>query len=190
MKTKWYHGSPIRNISGFVVDQPRYDSLEGNGVYLTQSYTIARSYAGREGSVYEVEISGAILDMTNREELDRMVKQASNIVGFDIMKLELIPGTIEEILNGRYQIGNHKGMGVGWQIKNILLNEESFITKYGADEQALSVETKINEYLHNHDAWLYEDSKLGLVLIVKNPDKVKPIKEIIVGSTDDESNLD
>lgn len=190
MKAKWYHGSPVKNITLFVVDQPRYDSLEGNGVYLTQSYSVARSYAGSEGSVYEVEVSGAILDMTNREELDIMVKIASKIVGFDVLKLALMAETLEEIINGRYQIGNHKGMGVGWQIKNILLNEESFITKPGADEQALDVETKINEYLHSHDAWLYEDTKLGLVMIIKNPDKVKPTKEIIVGSTEDESSLD
>jgi hypothetical protein len=190
MKPKWYHGSPVKNITQFVVDQPRYDSLEGNGVYLTKSYGIARGYAGSEGSVYEVEVSGAILDMTNREELNRMVKMASKIVGFDVSQLALIPETLAEIISGRYQIGNHKGMGVGWQIKNILLNEESFISKPGADEQALLVENTINDYLHEHDAWLYEDTKLGLVMVIKNPDKVKPVQEIEVGSPEDEAFLD
>lgn len=185
MRNKWYHGSPVKNIKQFVIDQPRYDSLEGNGIYLTRSYDIARGYAGETGSVYEVEVSGSLLDMTNPEELEKMVTMASQIVGFDVKKIELIPETLAEIMNGRYQIGNHKGMGVGWQIKNILLNEEQFITKPGADEKALLVETTINNYINSFDSWLYEDTKLGLILLIKNPDKAKPTKEIVVGSGDD-----
>lgn len=189
MKERWYHGSPIKGLTNFVIDKPRYDSLEGNGVYLTQSYSIARGYAGSEGSVYEVELTGAILDMTTTEEIDQMVNMASKIAEIDVRQLGFAQETFVAILKGQYQIGPHKGMGIGWQIKNLLLNNEEFITQEGADDKALAVETKINEYLMEHDAWLYEDTKLGLVVVVKNPEKVIPIKEIEVGSKEDEALL-
>lgn len=188
-KSIWYHGSPVKGIKSFVVDRPRYDSIEGQGVYLSQSYAIARGYAGPEGSVYEVELQGAILNMTSEDEIENMVSIASKIVGFNVRTLELAEETFKEIIQGRYQIGPHKGMGVGWQIKNLLLNHEPFIILEGADDKSLEVEVKINEYLMSHDAWLYEDTKLGLVIVVKNPEKVRPIKEIEVGTSSDEENL-
>lgn len=188
MKT-WFHGSPVKQIKSFVIDKPRYDSLEGSGVYLTQSYAVARGYAGSEGSVYELEVSGAILDLTTMDELNHMVKMASKIAGVNVRKLEYTEDTLKEITQGRYQIGSHKGMGIGWQIKNILLNNEAYISKPGSEEKALAVETKINEYLNEHDAWLYEDTKLGRVMVVKNPSKVVLLKEIEVGSEEDENNL-
>lgn len=185
----WYHGSPVKGIKSFVIDKPRYDSLEGAGVYLTKSYGIARGYAGPEGSVYEVEVSGAVLDLTTMIEIEHMVKMASKIAGVNVKKLEYAQETFESILQGRYQIGSHKGMGIGWQIKNILLNNESYISQAGAEEKALAVETKINEYLNEHDAWLYEDTKLGVVMVVKSPEKVLVVNEIEVGTTEDEERL-
>lgn len=182
----WFHGSPVKNIKAFIITpESRYDSMEGRGIYLTKDYKIARGYAGSEGSVYEVEVKGSLLDMTTDDDLNRMIKMASEISGVDLTKLEGAENTFQGIRSGWFQIGDHAGLGVGWQLKNLLLNDEEFLQDRDGDAKALEVESKINEYLNEHDLWLYEDSKLGQVLLVKNPDKVKPAREIEVGSDDD-----
>jgi hypothetical protein len=41
-----YHGSPVHGLTEFSIENPRFEPVEGSGVYLTQDYRVARIFGG------------------------------------------------------------------------------------------------------------------------------------------------
>lgn len=187
---KWYHGSPIRQLKEFKIDNPRFQSVEGQGLYLTPDYKIARGYAGSEGSVYEVELqTSAIFDATEKTEFLYCLELVSKKIEFNLMDLDFIELTIESLVSGEYQITDEYNAGFAWQIKNLLLNDERFSSLTDGDEKIEIMQNEIKNYLSKHHIIKYVDKNLGLVKICKDPQVVCISKEIVVGSTEEENYL-
>lgn len=183
---KLYHGSPTQNISEFHLDTPRYQSVEGSGVYLTESYKIARGYAGSEGSVYVCEFSKSnIFDATNESEFKFLFERVSKIIKFDLMKVEYINETIAGFIKGQYRINNDTNDGINWQIKNLLLNDDSFNDLENQDEILEQIFEVVDEYLNDHFMIKYIDPGLGIVYVCRDPNYIKIAQEIVIGSPED-----
>lgn len=182
---KLWHGSPARGIQEFNLDNIRFESIEGYGTYLTPTYSIARSYAGAEGSVYQCEVRGAIFDGTSREEYKSLIQDISKKIKFDLTSLEYISSTIDGLISGEYQISDHDGYGMTWQILNVLDADDRYHELDNGDEIKEEIKELIRDYMDQHDAIKYHDKKLGLVVVCKNPTVIKIVDEVEIGSDQD-----
>ena len=187
---KLYHGSPVKNITEFHLDTPRFESVEGRGVYLTENYKLARGYAGAEGSVYICQFKNqAIFDATSKEEFYYLIQKVSKDINFDLNSLEFLSLTLEGMVSGQYQITNEQGQGLTWQIKNLLYNDEGFNEEPNGEEKIKKLEDTIEEYLSQHSVIKYQDKTLGLIYLAKDPSILKIMQEVEIGSHEDESLL-
>lgn len=189
---KIYHGSPNQNIEKFNIDnEPRYNLVEGNGIYMTVDYKIARSYAGSEGSVYLCElITGAVFDATSEEEFNFVVDKISKKINYPIKNVDYYKETISGLVSGQYRISDdNKGEGLFWQIKNLLLNTEEFCSMKNSDTLIEDINEFLKEYMHQHPIIKYNDKNLGLIYLGKDANYIKIINEIKVGSKEDEDLL-
>jgi hypothetical protein len=186
---KLYHGSPVRNITEFHLENIRFESVEGYGTYFTHDYRIAREYAGSEGSVYECQINGAVFDATSTEAFCLMISQINNKIKFDLNSVEYLKETINGLVQGQYQISDHAKSGLTWQILNLLDNNESFHSIDNKEEIIQIIQQHIKEYMADHCALKYIDLKLGITYVCKDPSCIKILKEITIGSIEDEESL-
>lgn len=86
-----YHGSPTQNLteldSSFCNS---VENLEGEGLYFTTDYNLAKDYALvlneiKEGSVYSVEVDDTcLLDLTTIDAQDKFFKIISEKTGYDL----------------------------------------------------------------------------------------------------------
>lgn len=189
---KIYHGSPNQNIDKFSLDnEPRYNSVEGRGVYMTVDYKIARGYAGSEGSIYVCELkTSAIFDATDDEEFNYLIELISKKINFSIKDVDYLKETISGLVSGEYRISDDDGgEGLFWQIKNLLLNTEKFCSLTNSDSLLEEIREFLREYMTQHPIIKYNDKNLGLIYLGKNSDYIKIINEIKVGSQEDEDLL-
>jgi hypothetical protein len=183
---KLYHGSPIHNLSEFQIDKPRYTPVEGAGVYLTLNYKIARGYAGSEGCVYVCELkSEAIFDATDGNEFRLLFSHISKAIGFELSEIQFFKETIQGLVSGQYQVSNDDGSGLFWQVKNLLLNEEKFTLLSDSDEKLELINSIIDDYLSQHPVLKYNDKGLGLVFVCRDPNLLKIVHSIDIGSDED-----
>lgn len=187
---KIYHGSPCVTIKEFNLDNKRYELVEGDGVYFTQDYRIARKYAGSEGAIYVCSLrSSAVFDATNPEEYSSLFESISKKINFDLTSLDYIEETIENLVSGQYLINDEIGMGLSWQIINLLNNDENFVSLKDSEEKIQIVKSEIAQYLQDHGVWKYNDKLMGLIMLCRNPTLIKIDEIIMVGSKEDENLL-
>lgn len=188
---KLYHGSPVKGIIEFSKDAPsRFQSIEGDGLYISPDYKIARSYAGSEGSVYEISLNkNLILDLRTDEEFLDMIKKISDKTGIDILKLDGITNTLEGLVSGHYRIRPSGDSGFNWQIKQLLDANEDFTLRNDCEEIYEIIDSYIIDYFSYHDVMIYNDLKLGIVYLSMNPEKVLILKEIQVCTEDEHDYL-
>jgi hypothetical protein len=183
---KLYHGSPKQGITEFCFDNPRYQSVEGAGVYLTNDYRVARGYAGSEGAVYVCELKPqAIFDATDPAEFTGLLARIGKDINFDVTSLDSMAVTIAGLVSGQYQITNEQGTGLNWQIRNVLINDENFCSLPDADEKLERIEQMVNEYMSEHSVLKYVDKLLGLVFVCRDASALKITGEVAVGSDDE-----
>lgn len=184
-----FHGSPSHTITEFSIENPRFESVEGTGVYLTTDYRIARGYAGSEGCVYVCELKDqAIFDATNVEEFEQLLLRVGKFINFNVLDVECMNLTVRGLVSGQYQITNEQGHGLNWQVRNVLLNNEAFCKLSDYDEKLEEISTQIQSYLDDHSVVKYMDKRLGLVFVCRNPSQLKIVGSIVVGS-DEEIDL-
>jgi hypothetical protein len=190
---KLYHGSPIKGITEFHLNtEERYASVEGRGLYLTDSYSIARSYAGSEGSVYELKIKNlAIFDATSSEEFNFCLETLSKKINFNLLNLEYVKETIDGLISGQYRITDSGDGGFAWQIKNLLDSDDFFMNERSndSDEVYKTIYSYLNEYLKEHSILKYNDLKLGEIYLCFEPERLIIDKEIEISSKDDEKRI-
>lgn len=188
---KLYHGSPYQNIKEFNLDRPRFENpTEGFGIYLTEQYKVARDYAGSEGSIYVCELTNqATFDSTQIEEYEFILKKISKQIKFDLLKLDYMDLTLKNLVHGQYQISTIEGTGFSWQIKNLLYNNEAFLSLKNSEEITDLVVKLIEEYLAEHYTLKYNSGNIGTVYVVRDPSIIKINKEIVIGSKEDEENI-
>ena len=188
---KLFHGSPNKFITEFSLEAPsRYTPLEGNGLYLTADYKIARSYAGSEGSVYEVNVAKLkTLDFSTREEFDFILNELSRYIQKDLSKLEGLENTIEGLMSGHYRIRPGRDAGLNFQIKNLLDSDEIFHEQSDTQDILDKLDSWLYEYFNNYSVMKYHDLKLGIVWLGLKPEQIKIVKEINVCSEDEHEYL-
>ena len=183
---KLYHGSPIQGITEFEIENPRFEPVEGTGVYLTPKYSLARGYAGSEGAVYICEFkTNAIFDATNKNEFIFLFQKISKKIKYNIMKLNGINETINGLFSGQYQITDESSSGVTWQLRNLLLNDEIFNELPNADDKLETMKSEVKEYFEQHPILKYNDKTLGLIYVCRNPSVLKIVGWVDVGSKED-----
>lgn len=187
---KLYHGSPVKNIKEFNLDQTRFEPVEGSGIYFTIDYKIARGYAGSEGSVYLCLLkNNAIFDATNKDEFTFLIELMSNSINYNLLSLDFINETINSFIDGQYKITDDSISGIFWQFKNLLLNDEKFTSLNDFEEKLTKLKEFIKEYIDQHSVLKYFDKNLGLIFLAKDPSIIKIIEEIEVGSEQEETFL-
>jgi hypothetical protein len=181
-----YHGSPTHGITEFSLDDPRFESVEGSGVYLTLNYKLARGYAGSEGCVYICKFdTEAVFDATDKNEFNELLRRLSKKINFNILDVDFVSETVNGLVSGQYQITDQNSSGLFWQIKNLLFNNEDFMNFSDSEDKIDIIKVEIDEYLDQHPIVKYNDKSLGLIYLCKIPSYLKIIKSIIVGSDED-----
>lgn len=187
---KLYHGSPSHDITEFKLDNPRFNPVEGSGVYFTKDYRIARGYAGSEGCVYICEFTNhSIFDATSEDEFKNLFKKISKKIGWNILKLPYINETIKGMINGSYKIVDDGDSGISWQIRNLLYNNDEFNKLENPDEITDQVSSMIKDYFSEHFILKYNDKSLGLIFLCKEPSIIKIVDKVTIGSDEDEALL-
>ena len=179
---QWFHGSPVNNIKKFEETKSKLSSLEGSGLYLTKNINIAKGYAGIEGSIYTCEINGSIFDTREIEAFDELINQICKKIDFNIRNCEGFKNTIEGLTSGYYKISNENGDGFSWQLTNLLNNDETFVQDKSGENKISDLKSLVNEYMSQFDGLLYNDIKLGEVLVIKNFDTIQITEEKSVDS--------
>jgi hypothetical protein len=178
-----YHGSPVHGLTEFSIENPRFEPVEGSGVYLTQDYRVARRFAGSEGCVYVCKLkSDCVFDATSKNEFKTLLQKISKKIGFNLFSLEHIDQTITGLVSGQYQITGHSSSGFSWQIGDLLSNNSSFLSIENNDEKLELVKNEIDDYLNQHPILKYNDKNLGLVYLCRDPQILKISETIDVGS--------
>ena len=192
-----YHGSPTAGLTDLFYD-PEFarmdvnELVEGAGVYLTESYRVARSYAGSEGSVYEVKLKAASVLRADQEQnyldlLERAGKQFQvDLSGIDFHH------PIDRCVEGRGSVTNF-----GEAVRMILLNEESFVMDTANEDKAEQIRDFINQDISEWPVVRYLDPNIDdgrtHVYVVRQDQPgqhVRIVREIPVGSPEDEEMLD
>jgi len=186
-----YHGSPKRGIKKFDMSIRRFDSpTEGAGIYLTTSYKMARDYAGSSGSIYVCSLkSGNIFDATTKSGTSWIMETISSVfkehkISLDKISKNHLVDEVSDIISGRGSATNAFA-----NVRNILLNEESFVTLENYEEILDSIQTDFDLYYEKHPIVKYKDKSLdngkATIYVVKDPNVVHIENEIVVGSEDE-----
>lgn len=178
---KLYHGSPIKGITEFNLNHPRYENpFEGNAIYLTYHLDSAKSYAGDDGSVYEVKISDNIFDATSKDTLITCLKDTTENLKNNILNHPEIQNAIEMIIKGAYRVFEGNSAGLSWIVSNLLINDEKFnVSNPNALEIIETIRENINDYLNQFDGIKYYDKNIGIVIAIKKPKIIQIVKEIL-----------
>lgn len=86
---KLYHGSPRKHLKSLESQHgSTIENLEGEGIYFTTDFELAKSYATCDsgvGSVYTVEIDDSeLLDLTTEDGRERFFDEISSQVNYDL----------------------------------------------------------------------------------------------------------
>ena len=182
---KVFHGSPSIDIDSFNLDNIRYQSLEGLGVYFTPDYRVARKYAGSEGAVYLCSFkSSYILDATSIDSFDELFENIKAHLKIDIVKNKNFKVFLKNLTSGQYQISNHNNEGLTSHILRILKKDESIDSDF-LDEQESVLNEIVDDFLNGYSIIKYLDTNKEIVFICKKPELIKIEKVIVVGSDDD-----
>lgn len=187
---EYYHGSPTHGIEKFTLDEKhrRHEAPhEGEGIYLTEDFEIAKHYAGSEGAVYTCKLaSSPVFDATDPEEFTRCLRLAREEAGeVDVTPetAKMIRQTIQRIMKGDWGVTNF-----GEQVRQMLLNDELAVTMEDGDTRIAKTKEVINAYMDEHPVVKYYDSQIGngkkLILVVRDPSLVKITSETPVQDLD------
>lgn len=85
---KLYHGSEIKNLTQLDPLYSNPQNFEGEGCYFTDSFDVAKEYAGDNGFVYEAEIDEPLLDFSNKKNIKIFLSSIFQDLDFDVNDLE------------------------------------------------------------------------------------------------------
>jgi hypothetical protein len=180
-----YHGSIHKNLKSleFVKENSRTELTEGEGVYLTESLDIAKSYGGSDGVVYFVNISGKILDTTKPLMLETILIQIGETFAIDLLTVPRVVDVIEKVVAGHGSI-----QYFGKSIQLVLDNDADFYKLESTKGENFSeiIKTKIQERIDEHVAIRYRDNSINqaksIIYVVKNPSCIEIVKEVAAKS--------
>jgi oligoribonuclease (3'-5' exoribonuclease) len=192
-----YHGSPTQGLTDLFYDPAftRRDAgtlVEGDGVYLTESYRVARGYAGAEGSIYEVQLKATAVFLADKKKsyLD-IYRQVKKKFGIDLAKMKHTDWDIKRCQEGRGSVTNF-----GDSIRHILLNDEGFATDPANADKPEEIRDFINQEIAEWPVVRYLDANIDdgktHVYVVRQDtpgQHIKIIREIVVMSNEDEEAL-
>lgn len=183
-----FHGSPARNIDHFKLENSRYQSLEGTGIYFTLNYRFARKYAGSEGSIYKCTIkTDSYFDATQENDFIYLFEKISQLISYDILKLKDFNKLISGLLKGQYEINEENNQGLSSHLIRFLKKDENFFSHFESDDidQIFENITKfIKNYMSQYSVMKYNSGEpsVGAFFIVRDCSLISIRSEIEVGS--------
>jgi GNAT superfamily N-acetyltransferase/8-oxo-dGTP pyrophosphatase MutT (NUDIX family) len=191
-----YHGSPTQGLTDLFYDPAftRRDAgtlVEGEGVYLTESYRVARGYAGSEGSIYEVKLKadGVFLADKKQSYLD-IYKSVQKKFKINLARMET-KWCIERSMDGTGSV-----TGFGDSIRQVLVNDESFVTNPDNENKAEEIQEFINQEIAGWPVVRYLDPNIDdgrtHVYVVRQDSPgqhIQIVREIVVMSDEDEAEV-
>jgi len=186
---KLYHGSVTRDIQKLSFDKSRqrFNRLvEGEGIYLTESHDVAKSYSGG-GSVYHVDFRGNLLDATKKDSFVEIIKKVEEEFSIKILETPYVESSLESIEEGDFSVSTF-----GEDIVLILENDEKFLETLTDYEFTEKIKNSLNTHISNYDGFKYYDKSLdngeSLVFLITNEETLKIIKEEYVEETIKQKN--
>lgn len=182
---KVYHGSPTKGLSHLVFKKEHsrfYENLvEGEGIYLTEDYEVAKGYASSGGSIYHVKfISGPILDATKSIQFEKVLSEVSQELGIkNLATVRYVHETIESVIEGSSSISKF-----GKSIQLIIDNDEKMmpvVESRGGYDFSETVATEIQKKIDEFAIIKYVDRGINnassIIYIVRNADAIAVEKE-------------
>jgi hypothetical protein len=175
MKMKLFHGSPIKNLKVLVSSFSDSENFEGKAIYLTDSFQVAKDYAAyssdETGSVYEVEISDPILDLTTKDNINSFLSKTLSKIDIDWLSLDYTDAATNHILN-------HQGKNGVWcldqDVSSIFIFEKQFKDKPDLEELLNKVRLVVSQSLQSYSVYKIRDvGNNCFIYIVK--DKAIPV---------------
>jgi hypothetical protein len=139
-----YHGSPIRGLTVLTSATSCDDNFEGAAIYLTDSFAVARDYSQKPsvgfGSVYEVDVDAAILDLTSKERINEFISMALLPIEIDWSALEWTDAATVHVLN-------HHGRNGVWSLALDVASIFKFEPKYKDNGNIEEIMNKVTSAL-------------------------------------------
>lgn len=170
---KLYHGSEIKGLKSIRSEFFSEDGFEGQMIYLTDSFEVAKDYAGDKGSVYEVEV-GECLDLTSKEKVEKFLMPVFEKLNIDFNSLEYLDAGTNHVLNHH---GKNGVWSLGLDVSQVLKFEPKFKARADLKELTSFLEKEINAAIQAHETWKIRDNDNKANIYIHNAVELLVVKE-------------